>query len=178
MSSEKDSVKFRFRYHHIVTVPSKIRTGEPSAGPIVVGAHGSPGGDAAVRAAAELAKSENTDVVLVHAMRIPSELVQPAGWTDGSRRALEKHIAEDLSKPLRDAGVGFRALLVERPPAKALVGVAEHFNASRIVIGLPHRTNMAHLGLGDRVTKNAPCAVLAVPTTPTEEAVEVPMESA
>ncbi len=177
MTSTNDSVSHRFQYHTVVLGPSRGRgstldageqAGTRRPGPVVVGVDGSGPSRSAARLAAALARSLDTEVVAVHALRLVAELmmdIPPMGLT-AWRRQLEARLAGDWCAPLREAGVAYRAMLVERPVATALIGVAEREHASRIVVGTPHHGSIAHFGRGtlpERLSRRAPCPVVAVP---------------
>lgn len=168
MTNVNDSVSHRFRYHVVVSRPRRADGTRPAEGPVVVGVDGSRASHAAVVFAADLARSLGTDVVAVHAIRLIAELmmdIPPMGLT-AWRRQLESTLSHEWCAPLKAAGVGYGVMLVERPVATALVGVAEREHACRIVVGSPHHGNLAHVRgtLPERLRRHAPCPVVVVPS--------------
>ena len=169
MTSGADTVRYRFRYHTVMDRAQGFRASHPHSGPVVVGVDGSPAANTALDFGAELAGAMDAEVIAVHALRIASEFmldIPPIGLT-AWRKELEKRLTREWCAPLRDAGLPYRAIYVERPVASALLGVAEREHASRLVVGVPHHGSLSHFGRGtlpERLTRRAPCPVIAVPS--------------
>jgi nucleotide-binding universal stress UspA family protein len=104
---------------------------------IIVGVDGSEGSARAVAFAAELAAPAGAEVVAVHAfepLALIGKIEPPLDFVK------IKHETEDLLRdtwcqPLHDAGVAFRALVVEGDPVHALVDAAKTEDADLIVVG-------------------------------------------
>lgn len=166
---EQDVVRHRFAYHTLVSVPSR----EPARGahtprPIVVGVNGTDGSGAALRWSVNLAQDLDAEIIVVHALSVATEFfyevptLTPTTW----RRELRSRILTEWCEPIRDAGVAYGAVLVERPVRAALVGVAERADAGSIVIGCSEANGGRHrilAGLYASLIERAPCPVVAVP---------------
>jgi len=163
-----DSTRFRFRYHTVIDRAQDFRASHPHSGPVVVGVDGSPAANTALDFGAELAGAMDAEVIAVHALRIASEFVfdiPPLGLTSW-RKELQKQLTREWCAPLRDAGLPYRAMYIERPVASALLGVADREHATRLVVGAPNHGSLSHFGRGtlpERLTRRAPCPVVAVP---------------
>jgi nucleotide-binding universal stress UspA family protein len=168
VTSGADSIRYRFRYHTVIDRAQGFRASHPHSGPVVVGVDGSPAANTALNFGAELAGAMDVEVIAVHALRIASEFmldIPPMGLT-AWREQLEKRLTREWCAPLRDAGLPYRAMYIERPVASALLGVSEREHASRLVVGVPHHGSFTHFGRGtlpERLTRRAPCPVIAVP---------------
>jgi nucleotide-binding universal stress UspA family protein len=168
VTSGADSVRYRFRYHTVVDRAQDFRASHPRSGPLIVGVDGTPAANTALELTAELAGAMDAEVIAVHALRIATEFmldIPPIGLT-AWRKQLENRLTREWCAPLRDAGLPYRGMYIERPVASALLGVADREHASRLVVGVPHHGSLSHFGRGtlpERLARRAPCPVIAVP---------------
>lgn len=168
---EQDAVRHRFAYHTLISVPGR----EPAEGvhpqrPIVVGVNGTAGSGAALRWSIDQARDRDAQVIVVHALPVATGFVYdvPALTPTAWRRDLRTRILSEWCEPLVDAGVPYRAVLVERPVRAALLGVAERRDAGSIVIGSGDVNGTRHrilAGLYAALIEHAPCPVVAVPVS-------------
>jgi nucleotide-binding universal stress UspA family protein len=145
---------------------------------IVVGIDGSAGSVAALRFAAEEARSRGAMLRVVHAWRMPLSLVttEPAAFgvpmvpevaiEEVRRSALEEASAvlDAALASVDTTGVEVERGLVEAPPARALIEMAQ--GAELLVVGSRGRGGFAGLLLGSvsqQCTHHAPCPVVIVP---------------
>lgn len=178
MSSTDDMDRHRFDYHTLVTRAAKVAPqGVPGEGPVVVGVSDRPGSRGtnreAVAFAAKLASRAGAEIVVVHALTRRVELIRDlltVAFTPW-RRHLRQSLVRDWSGPLDEAGVAYRVLLVERPVASALIGVAKHCHASRIIVGAPHfgQRRILAASLAEHLRRAAPCPVTTVPAGPADD---------
>lgn len=135
---------------------------------ILLGADGSP---AALRAAtwtAGRAAELDAEVVVVHALDPDTQFwrdITPDTMTNW-RSQLKRGLVNEWCAPSRDAGVRFRASVIEGPAAPTLVQAAEHEDADLIVLGLHSGGAFADRLLGNvasKVTHRATRPVVVVP---------------
>ncbi len=134
---------------------------------IVVGTDGTDGSRDALRWAAEQAHELGAETVAVFAVRPTTEFLMALppmsnDYLDRARDALE----DTWCRPLREAQVPYRALIVEDEPAHALLEVAEREGADMIVLGANSHGNLADRLLGSvtyKVAHRAHCPVVIVP---------------
>jgi nucleotide-binding universal stress UspA family protein len=129
-------------------------------GVIVVGYVPKPEGQAALRWAAEEAKSRGASLVVVNSHRGGREF-------DGDDAIQSESELESVRTQLKEAGVvhEVRQLVRGLDPAEDLINVAEEVSADLLVIGLRRRSPVGKLILGSnaqRILLDAPCPVLAV----------------
>jgi nucleotide-binding universal stress UspA family protein len=129
-------------------------------GVIVVGYVPKPEGKAALRLAAEEAKSRGSSLVVVNSHRGGRE------FDNGDAVESETQL-EEVRAQLKDSGVEHevRQLVRGLDPAEDLINVADEVSADFIVIGLRRRSPVGKLILGSnaqRILLDAPCPVLAV----------------
>jgi nucleotide-binding universal stress UspA family protein len=127
---------------------------------IVVGFVPTNEGRAALRRAAEEARTRSTRLVVINSNRGGRDLA-----ADDAER-YENELAT-VQRELTEAGVEHevRQLVRGMEPAEDLIAVAEETGADFIVIGLRRRTPVGKLILGSnaqRILLEAPCPVLAV----------------
>ena len=117
--------------------------------PIVIGYVSSPGAQAALLEAAELAKLSGSLLVIVFAYEIPA--AYGGGETGDYRRKL-KEIAEkatnDAVERIRDTGVEYEVALIPKRPVDALLEVAKERDAQMIVVGTQGEHPLAGAILG------------------------------
>src|SRR4051812_34251583 len=129
-------------------------------GVIVVGYVPKPEGQAALRLAAEEAKTRGSSLVVVNSHRGGREFERD--------EAVESEAQlEEVRSQLKAAGVEHevRQLVRGMDPAEDLINVAGEVSADFIVIGLRRRSPVGKLILGSnaqRILLDAPCPVLAV----------------
>jgi nucleotide-binding universal stress UspA family protein len=101
---------------------------------VLVGLDGSAGAARAARWSADLAAALGAEVTAVHALgllhREGTELVASDAHRDEIREELERWCA-----PLRDAGVSYRARLLEGDPVTAVLRCADEEDVDVIVVG-------------------------------------------
>jgi nucleotide-binding universal stress UspA family protein len=121
---------------------------------IVVGVDGSEPAQRAVEWCAAHAPALDAEVVVVHALEVPAYtgLGPPYIWMPSpspeQRTARRDVVVRDWSKPLADAGVSFRIVLVDGDPAPAIMDVAGSENAALVVTGRRGRGGFKELLLG------------------------------
>ena len=137
---------------------------------IVVGVDGSDAGKHAVEWTARLAKALRSEVIAVYALDIPVALPDPYTmpfYLDGKVRAgIERDLVTKWCRPLKTAGVKFRALLQDGRPASVILDVADREKAGLIVVGRRGRGEVAELLLGSvshEVSLHSKRPVLLVP---------------
>jgi nucleotide-binding universal stress UspA family protein len=137
---------------------------------ILVGTDGSETGGRAVEQAAELAKSQGAELIVLHAAPTRSAVpdmgymaaVDPGPVIEEGRRLL----ADVQAKHVDDARV--RTLLREGDAAEAILDAAEEEGADLIVVGNRGMRGAKRFLLGsvpNRVAHHSPCSVLIVHTT-------------
>jgi nucleotide-binding universal stress UspA family protein len=134
---------------------------------IVVGADGSEGSQGAIEWAAGRAAELGAEVLAVLVLRPFGEFVMdipplPGHVFAGLREALE----QIWCKPLRDAGVKYRSLVVEDDPASGLLKIADQERADLLVLGAQGHGGVVHRVLGSvtyKVAHHAECPVVIVP---------------
>ncbi len=104
---------------------------------IVVGLDGSEGSDQAARWCADMAGEVGAEVVAVFGLSPMSELVLsvPPVNRVGRKEEFRSALEDDWCAPLRDAGVSYRAMLVDLAPVEALAKTAEDEGGDVIVVG-------------------------------------------
>jgi nucleotide-binding universal stress UspA family protein len=121
---------------------------------IVVGVDGSEHSARAVAWCAQNAPALDAEVVAIHALETPvyaapgmlSLPYPPLGQEQ--RDELRDVVSRDWCKALADAGVPYRALLVEGSPTIVLIDAARAENAALVVVGRRGRGGFAELVLG------------------------------
>ncbi|HYR54079.1 MAG TPA: universal stress protein [Methylomirabilota bacterium] len=137
---------------------------------IVVGVDGSDAGKHAVEWTARLAKALRSEVIAVYALDIPVALpdpyTMPLYLDDKVRSEIEKDLVTKWCRPLKTAGVRYRAVLQDGRPASVILDVAEKEKAGLIVVGRRGRGEVAELLLGSvshEVSLHSKRPVLLVP---------------
>lgn len=140
---------------------------------IVVGVDGSAGSAAAVRWCASFASALDAEVVAVHAVDFPLYPVPPLAFTPPPpdaewRTALRETLDDKWCAPLREAGVRYRAVVVEGAPAIAALDSVTAEEAELLVVGRRGHGGFAGLVLGsvaDYVAHHATVPVVIVPAS-------------
>jgi nucleotide-binding universal stress UspA family protein len=119
---------------------------------IAIGVDGSESSAAALKWAIRLAKGMGSQVIAVYAVDIPVYFPEPEELPfvlDQEWRAGMKSEFEDRwCKPLKVAGVRYRAVMEDGRAATVIADVAERENADVIVVGRRGRGGVAELLLG------------------------------
>jgi nucleotide-binding universal stress UspA family protein len=132
----------------------------------------SPSGDAALRAAAGLAKAAHGRLLLLHVFdrRALEDVYKLHGLTEAQARERMKANADAALAKLRRrpwlAGVAVQARYATGLPAPEIVAAAAAWKADLVVLARRRRAGLANLLYGassDGVVREAPCAVLVIP---------------
>ena len=121
---------------------------------IVVGVDGSDHSARALQWCADHAAPLDAEVVVVHVMELPlygggAAWLEPLPGPTGEQCAeIKDVITRDWCKPLADAGVEHRVVLVEGSAPYALIDTAESEKADLVVTGRRGRGGFAELLLG------------------------------
>ena len=119
---------------------------------IAIGVDGSESSDAALKWAIKLAKGLDSQVIAVYAVDIPVYFPEPEELPfvlDQEWRAGMKSEFEDKwCKPLKVAGVRYRAVMEDGRAATVIAAVAEREKADMIVVGRRGRSGVSELLLG------------------------------
>ncbi|HEY4912976.1 MAG TPA: universal stress protein [Candidatus Dormibacteraeota bacterium] len=121
-------------------------------GRIAVGVDGSDSSAAAIRWAIRLAKGMGSQVIAIYAVDIPAYFPEPEElpfvldqeWRDGMKSEFE----EKWCRPLKVAGVRYRAVIEDGRAATVIAAVAQREKADVIVVGRRGRGGVAELLLG------------------------------
>ncbi len=120
----------------------------------MVGVDGSDPARRAVEWCAAHAEALRAEVVVVHALETPTYAGAgpPYIWlkspTPEQREARHDLVARDWCKPLADAGVPFRVVIIDGEPAPALMEAATREDAALIVTGRRGHGGFKKLVLG------------------------------
>ena len=119
---------------------------------IVAGVDGSDAGKHALEWTARLARALHSEVIAVYAIDVPVALPDPYAipfYLDDKWRA---RIASDFQnkwcRPLKAAGVKYRAIIEDGRPASVILNVADRERAELIVVGRRGHGEVAELLLG------------------------------
>lgn len=138
---------------------------QPSFRRAVVALNGGPNDARTVRLAAELARQDKSEIVVVHVVEVDWTLPIDADIASGSEEALRVlDMAEGVAE---DAGVKVETVLLQaRDVGAALVDEAAERGADLLVLGIAYRRRFGgDFAIGRTipyVLKNAPCAVWVV----------------
>jgi nucleotide-binding universal stress UspA family protein len=136
-------------------------------GKIVVGADGSEGSQRAIEWAAGRAVELDAEVVAVLVVRPFGEFVMEVPPLPGHViPTLHDALEKTWCKPLRDAGVKYRSVVVEDDPANGLLKRSEDEHADMLVLGAQGHGGVVHRVLGSvtyKVAHHAECPVVVVP---------------
>jgi nucleotide-binding universal stress UspA family protein len=124
----------------------------------------------AVELAAELARSLEADLTLIHVREEPRAVLDvpllakdPAGDSDEARLAAWRAEAEQR------AGRRVAATLARGDPAAVIADLAERDSFDAIVVGTRGRTGLQHVLMGsvaEKVVRSGPCTVIVARPTP------------
>jgi len=136
---------------------------------IAVGTDGSATASEAVRAAAEIARRFDADLVLLSAFRESGEsATDPVGdeeqWAFNPVARLREQLARTEAE-LKSDGIRVKTLVNEGNPGDVLIGLAEECGADLLVIGNRGMRRRVLGSVPNTVTHRAPCAVLVVKTS-------------
>jgi nucleotide-binding universal stress UspA family protein len=121
---------------------------------IVVGVDGSESAARAVQWCVRYARALDAEVVAVHALEEPVYPLPTISYVaippldDEARAELHRVLDEEWCAPLREAGVRYRAVLADGPPAPVLIRLADEEDADLVVTGRRGRGGFAELLLG------------------------------
>ena len=141
---------------------------------VLVGVDGSAAAQAAMRWAAEAVGSDG-EVVAVHSTGTALIGQAAASAATGlgmfphaaGRKAEAEQALEAWCAPLRDSGVGFRMVVTDADPVKALLDQARREDADLIVIGHRNGSGFVHRlmqGLSDHLIDHSQRPVVVVPS--------------
>jgi nucleotide-binding universal stress UspA family protein len=119
---------------------------------IAIGVDGSDSSVAALKWAVRLAKGLGSQVIAVYAIEIPAYFPEPEElpfvldqeWRDG----LKSEFEDTWCRPLKVAGIRYRAVMEDGRAASVISDVADRENADMIVVGRRGRGGVAELLLG------------------------------
>jgi len=119
---------------------------------IVVGVDGSEAGKNAVHWAARLAKEIKAQVTAVYAIDLPLALPEPYAipfyLDDKWREGITAEFENKWCRPLKTAGVRYRAIVQDGRPASVILEVAEREKAEMVIVGRRGRGEVGELLLG------------------------------
>jgi len=119
---------------------------------IAVGVDGSDSSTAAIRWAIRLAKGIGSQVTAIFAVQIPAYFPEPEELPfvldDEWRAGMKSEFEDKWCKPLKVAGVRYRAVMEDGRAATVIANVADRENADIIVVGRRGRGGVAELLLG------------------------------
>ena len=117
---------------------------------VVLGLDGSNGAVRALEWVLSALASPELEIVAVHAVRPMGEFLLdlPALGLDKWRENLKWALENEWCKPIREAGIRYRAMTVEDNPARALGQVADSEQADMVVVGAQGHGNVAEQLLG------------------------------
>ena len=118
---------------------------------IVVGIDGSADSQAALQWALDMAKGMGSTVTVVYAVDLPSLYPEPAVtllFDDGWRKTMRMEVEKTWCRPLREAGIRYRAVMEDGRAASVISRVAQAEGADIIVVGRRGRGGVAELLLG------------------------------
>lgn len=150
-------------------------------GKILVPLDGSALAERAVRHAGEIARGSGSEILLLQAVNLPMPvipeaiLVPDAKWLDEAKRTAMEYL-ERVAARLRAGGIRVRTMVDDRPPADAILHVAQREEAGLIVMSTHGRGGLGRMLMGsvaERVFHATSRPVMLVkpePFPPLEEA--------
>lgn len=156
------------RYAHCPVLVARESSKEA---PVVVATDFSQSAEFAVEMGIHQARVRGVQVALLHSMyqpRSPLDLLGPLvisapAPSTKDVQAMRDAAEETLASQLGAHGAEGRTLLVDEPPAAALVALTEEAGASLVVVGTHGRTGLSRMALGsvaEAVARKAHCSVL------------------
>jgi nucleotide-binding universal stress UspA family protein len=146
---------------------------------IVVGIDGSEPANAALGWAIDMARRLQAEVIAVHALQTPTQLVAPydmvapveylTNWTEQFRREIKENLETTWSAPLAASGLSYRTVLEEGRPASVIAAVADRENADLVVVGRRGLGGVAELVIGSvshELTHHSHRPLVIVPEPP------------
>jgi len=119
---------------------------------IAIGVDGSESSAAAIKWAIRLAKATGSQAIAVYAIDIPVYFPEPEELPfvldDNWRAGMKSEFEDKWCKPLKVAGIRYRAVMEDGRAASVIADVAERENADIIVVGRRGRGGVAELLLG------------------------------
>ena len=119
---------------------------------IAIGVDGSDSSSAAIKWAILLAKGMGSQVTAVYAVDIPAYFPEPEELPfvldDEWRAGMKSEFEDRWCKPLKVAGIRYRAVMEDGRAATVISAVAEREKADVIVVGRRGRGGVAELLLG------------------------------
>lgn len=119
---------------------------------IVVGVDGSEAGRGALEWSARLAKTMHSQVVAVYAidapLAVPDPYALPFYLDEKWRAGIKADFENKWLRPLKTAGVRYRAIMEDGRPASVILQVADREKAELIVVGRRGHGTVAELLLG------------------------------
>jgi nucleotide-binding universal stress UspA family protein len=122
---------------------------------IIVGVDGSPGAAKALELTVELARATGAEVVAVHAFE-PLALigkVEPPLDFPKIKHETEALLRDEWCRPLADAGVDFRSVVIDADPVGALVDTTEAEDGDLVIVGTRGLGKARALVLGSVASK-------------------------
>ena len=166
-----DAARHPGAYHILACRRSTVAITDTRSRPLVLAVNGSAASAAAARWASDLAIDLGSEVVVVHALPLGEQFVHDVvpvelkAW----RKILERHLLGDWCQPLMECNVAHRVMIVERPPAAALIGIATRERASHIILGGREggpRAEDRTSHLARHLAAHATCRIVSVPWAP------------
>jgi len=139
---------------------------------IVVGVDGSAGSARAIGWCAAHAPELGAEVIAVHALEMPvfatslDPLAPPPVWRPEDRARIDTVVSTEWCKPLTDAAVTFRTVVLDGYPPKVIIDVAAREGADLVVTGRRGIGGFKELLLGstsNHLSHHLRCPLLIVP---------------
>lgn len=121
---------------------------------VVVGLDGSPNSQAALDYAAALARPLGAEVVAIYALMpleyvyAPHPLALPVQFDEQALQSLQGQLEDEWCRPLREAGIRYRARVITGRPSTVLEDAAREEGADLIVVGRRGRSAARELLAG------------------------------
>jgi nucleotide-binding universal stress UspA family protein len=135
---------------------------------VAVGTDGSATASAAVKAATEIARRFEAELIVLGVYQdggSPTGADDPERQWGSSPSARLREILERTEEEVRRSGLGCRVLTDEGEPGEVLVRLAEACEADVLVIGNKGMHRRVLGSVPNTVTHRAPCSVFVVKTT-------------
>jgi nucleotide-binding universal stress UspA family protein len=120
---------------------------------ILVPLDGSDLAELAIPHAREIARGDRSEILLLQAVSFPYPVVPEAAlvpdtkWLAGAKKDASRYL-DGIAAPLREAGMRVRTVLDERPPADAILHVAEREGVDLIVMSTHGRGGLSRMLMG------------------------------